>query len=80
MNISIEDLGMASSIGGLMVMFGMAMIVMVFIPQKLTRGHIHRSSDSLDRDYRLWRRFKVGIATFGVGLTVAGTLVEMYWI
>ncbi len=76
---TIEDLSMASSIGGLMVMFGMGMVVMVLIPQKLTRGHVHRSSDSLDRDYRIWRRIRVGIATFGVGLAVAGTLVEMYW-
>ena len=76
---TIDDLSTTSGIGGLMTLFGLLIAVTILFPHNLTKGHVNRSSDSLDQDYRIWRRIRVAVVTFGVCLAVAGTLMQVYW-
>ncbi len=62
-----------------MVLIGLVFAATVFFPNGLTKGHVHHSSYSLDRDYPIWRWFKIGIAILGICLAIAGTLIQVYW-
>ena len=63
-----------------MIFVGVVAIASAFAPRMFSEGGHDATTPMTARSHRIWRRIKIGILVFGLGLIVAGTLIQIYWI